>query len=486
MRLRWLLLLAIVLPWCAIQSPSIAGEITGTVFDADGKTPKVGVSVLLSSPDETLRVRLNLPRATTTDDNGRFKFSGLVSGAYTVRALGEADGTMATSQTRLPNDGARVGVWLTLRQMRSQDGAMIWGSVKTADGEVTVDAQVLYRKVGSNEWQHAQVDEFGMYFVRGLSAGEYEVVALSGRAARIPEPIKRLLVTSLKPQTVTLQDGATLRLDLTALQIGRLALGGIEGLKRRAFNLRVNGQLVDEGGKPLAEVPFRVTEVQIRLRGRVGNEFAMMAAFNLPSKTDAEGKFDVVIEDVGLRKEALKVAGVAAVGGEAEFMLTFEVNGFAPAIVSLPKEVIEQILRREADEVKVDIGKVVVTRGVTLKVRVVDEGGLPIAGASVLVSFRKLAFGLAQLQMRLQLPKGQRKTRPLDKQLFARTDEDGCAVFEGMPATTLHIYASADGYELGEREVVLPLKERFVEVTVELKRKVEPQKERTRHRAAEA
>lgn len=483
MQLRWLSLLTIVLSWCAAQPLSIAGEITGTVFDADGKTPKVGVAVFLSSSDETLRVRLNLPRSSTTDDNGRFKFGGLVSGAYTVRALSEADGTMATSQTRLPNDGARVGVWLTLRQMRPQDGAMIWGTVKTDEGEVTVDAQVLYRKVGSNEWQHAQVDEFGMYFVRGLSAGEYEVAALSGRATRIPEPIKRLLATSLKPQTVRLQEGAALRLDLTALQIGRLALGGMEGLKRRVLNLRVSGQLLDEDGKPLAEVPFRVTEMQMRLRGRVGNEFAMMAAFNLPFKTDAEGKFDVVIGDVGLRREALRIAGAA--GGEAEFVLTFEVDGFAPTIVRLPREVIEQILKRDADEVKVDIGKVVVTKGITLKVRVVNEDGMPVADASVLISFRKLAPGLAQLQMRLQLPKGQRKIRPLDKQLFAKTDEDGCAVFDGLPAMTLYIYASADGYEISEQEVTLPLKERSVEIKIELKRRTEPQKERTKRRTAE-
>lgn len=474
--------LVVILSCCAIQLPSIAGEIAGTVFDTDGKTPKAGATVLLSSSDEPLRVRFNLPRTTTTDDNGRFKFGGLISGAYTVRALHEVDGTMATSQTRLPNDESRVGVWLTLRQMRSQDGAMIWGVVKTDKGEVVIDAQVFYRKVGDREWERTQVDEFGMYFVRGLSPGEYEVAALAGAITRIPDPLRRLLTTSLKPQTVTLQDGAILRLDLIAVQMGQLALGGVGGLKRNALNLQVSGLLVDEDGNPLAETPFRVTGTQIRLRGKGGNQFAMMAAFNLPSKTDREGKFNVTVGDVGLWKGNIRFA----VGGEVEFTLTFEVDGYAPTIVRLPNEAVEQILRRDADEVRVDVGKVIVTKGITLKVRVINaEDGLPIGDAGVLISLREVDPRLVELRMRIN-KQAQKKVLALGGQYFAKTDEDGWAVFEGVSVATWNIYAVADGYEPAHREVTMPLKERSVEMTIELKRKVELRKERTKRRAAEA
>ncbi|MCX7777682.1 MAG: carboxypeptidase-like regulatory domain-containing protein [Armatimonadetes bacterium] len=482
---------AMLLSWYISQSLSIAGEISGTVFDTDGQTPKANATVFLSSSDETLRARFNLPRATTSNNDGRFKFEGLVAGAYTVRALHEADSTVATSQTRLPNDGARVGVWLTLRQMRSQDGSMIWGVVKSDGGEVRVDAQVLYRKVGENDWQRAQVDEFGMYFVRGLDAGEYEVAAISGRMARVPEPLKRLLTTSLKPQRVTLQGNAVLRVDLTAVELMRPALEGVKGLMRGALKLQVSGQLVDEDGKPLARMPFRVTDMRAQFRGKGGNQFAMAMTFDLRSETDENGGFSVTVGDLGMRKETLRIAGALAAGGE--ITLTFEVEGFTPIVVKLPNEVVEQILKREVDELKADVGRVVVTRGITLKVRVVDaETGIPVAGAKVLVSLNELNPKIAELQMRLFERAEKRVGKAVEKkmaamrwQFFSVAGEDGCAIFEAMPLTTLYIYVAADGYEAAQRQITPAEKGRAVEITVELKQQLEQKRNQTKRHATE-
>lgn len=481
-------IVSMLLLWSAVKFTAFAGEISGTVFGTDGQTPQGDTVVLLSSSDEALRIRFGLPRITNANKDGRFKFDGLVAGVYTVRALHEQSGTIATSQTRLTSDAAHVGVWLTLRPIQTQDGATLWGMVKSRDGTIRVDTQVVYRKAGEDEWHQAPVDEFGMYFVRRLDEGEYEVAALSGRVVRAPEPLRRLLTTSIKPQRVTVQRDALLRVDLTAMQLIP-ELGNAEVFLRGAVKLCIEGRLVDEDEKPLARVAFTVVGLRAQFRGKGGGQFATAIGFKVRAETDGEGKFAVTVGDPGLRIRMLKALGAF----EGEVTLTIQVEGYAPTVVRLQNEAVEQLLKLAGEEIKVDVGQVVVTRGVTLKVRVVSTAtGEPIADARVLLSLSELNPKVAELHMRLieriemGAGKGIAKRALADRwQFFSTTDEDGYATFEALPLTTFHVYAIAEGYEVAHQRVELLQRAQPAEVTIELKRHSTLQKKRTKQQAAE-
>ncbi len=61
------------------QRAAATGSLSGTVLGADEK-PVSGARVIVQTSDG------RTPRATTTDENGRFRVKGLRSGPYDVRA----------------------------------------------------------------------------------------------------------------------------------------------------------------------------------------------------------------------------------------------------------------------------------------------------------------------------------------------------------------------------------------------------------------
>jgi hypothetical protein len=468
LRARYAVCFHIILPLLLVAG-GFCGEVRGTVFDTDGQTPKGGVTVMLSSPEDALRARHNLPRVVTTNANGQFSFDGLSVGNYTVRAILEAQQVLiATSQTRLLADDARVGVWVTLRPIASQGEAVVWGFVKTDEGVVLPDAQVVYRKVGSEDWKQAPVDEFGMYLVRVPEEGEYEVAAVGGVFAKAPQIIRRLLSTSIKSQTVKLTNGSVIKVDLVALQLPRMLTERREG--NRLPDLRVEGQLVDEDGNAIAKRPFRVTSLRISGATRLGGQFTFADYFDLRAETDENGRFSVLIGEKALRQ---RIPMLVARGIEFTVMLTIQVEGFAPTIVSLPKEAVEQLLKPEVKEfVRAEVGKVIVTKGVSLLVSVIDaETRAPIESAVVVVAQSTVnpivVEALARWFKHRDAHHGKLR-KATDTLFYSKSDVNGHANFEGLPTSPLHIYAVMDGYEVAYKEVT-PHGGK-VEVTIELRR----------------
>ena len=448
------------------------GEVRGTVFDTDGQTPKGGVTVMISSPEDALRARHNLPRIATTNANGQFSFDGLSAGNYTVRAILETPQVfIATSQTRLVAEDARVGVWVTLRPIVTQGEAVLWGFVKTDDNVLLTDAQVVYRKVGSEDWQQAPVDEFGMYLVRVSEEGKYEVAAVGGVFAKAPQIIRRLLSTSLKPQTVKLTDGSAVKVDLVALQLPRIITERRKG--DRFPELRVEGHLVDEDGNAIAQKPFRVTSLRVSGVTRLGGQFTFVDYFDLRAETDENGRFSVLIGERTLRQRIPML-----VAREIEFTvtLTIQVDGFAPTLVSLPREVIEQLLKPDVKEpVRVEVGKVTITKGINLVVNVIDAATkTPIENAVVIVASGRVnsvvVEALARWFKRHGGHHGKAK-RTTDMMLYSESDANGRATFETLPTAPLHIYAVRDGYEVAYKEIT-PQGGK-VEITIELRRSSE-------------
>jgi iron complex outermembrane receptor protein len=100
------------------QSSPAAATLQGTVTDATG-------SLLQKATVTARNTATNHSATTTTDDQGRFIFSGLAAGAYTVRAYAPGFGTQTRSSVQVGDTPADINFTLT---------------VASASADITVDA----------------------------------------------------------------------------------------------------------------------------------------------------------------------------------------------------------------------------------------------------------------------------------------------------------------------------------------------------------
>jgi hypothetical protein len=234
------------------------GTITGFVFAVDGVTPVAGISVDLSSPDQT-------NQTVISGVDGSFTFSAVPSGSYTLRAT-DGNGTVrAQASVTVATQGSVVTQNLVL-----VGGGIVSGVVQLCAPSCTSISNVLVTIIDSTgKTLSGLTDINGVYTVAQVAVGSFlaqvtlqtgsntfsgsaqGVISNDGATASAPillVPQTRLLPTDLfdangVPYTVSidgsLQNGidSEFRSILSALPQGALRLDVISG----GFPIRFSG-----------------------------------------------------------------------------------------------------------------------------------------------------------------------------------------------------------------------------------------------------
>jgi hypothetical protein len=189
------------------------GSISGTVVTAD--SPDKGlrrVTVMLGAGDQ-----VKLPVNVVTDDAGRFAFTGLGSGTYTLIA-NRAGFVSSTYGAKTPGRGQGAPISLADGQqitgivMPMLHGSALSGVVRYPSGRPATDISVMVLAVKNAGGQRrlspvlmqGRTDDRGMYRVFGLPPGDYIVrvdMTLAGRFEQMRPLTKDEIEWGLKVQS---------------------------------------------------------------------------------------------------------------------------------------------------------------------------------------------------------------------------------------------------------------------------------------------
>ena len=188
--------------------------ISGQQRDANPRTIPVGTAVVSGqtlttdeSPRPLRRVLITLSgaeirgdRQAMSDDEGRFRFEGLVAGRYTVRAEKPAYVTMHYGSTR-PGYGPGTPVAVADGQsaqvtLRIPRGGVIAGTIRAPGGELLASAQAqLFRvlsisgqlRTASVPWvrNNLATDDKGRFRFYGLPPGDYVIKGLAASGGEV-------------------------------------------------------------------------------------------------------------------------------------------------------------------------------------------------------------------------------------------------------------------------------------------------------------
>ncbi len=250
----------------AQQAQAGSASISGVVVLDGSGAPARHARVALSG--ETLRT----VRSVTTDDQGRYAFTALAAGRFTLSA--SKPGYLGvTYGQRVPGSG-RPGTPLQLEdgqrlsiQLQLPRAGVISGTVLDDQGEAMPGTQVrVYRYVMQNGTRVPQqagsgaTDDRGMYRIFGLQPGDYLVgatptMAAMGRAGMAPASAQALdedaspgYAPVYYPGTTTAASGTPV-----ALGVGEERLG-VDFQLQLVPLARVEGMVVTPSGQPDAQV----------------------------------------------------------------------------------------------------------------------------------------------------------------------------------------------------------------------------------------
>ncbi len=164
------------------------GVIAGRVIAADTGRPVKRARVIVSSGGR--------PRAASTDEQGRYRVTGLPAGSYTITATKTGFVDASFGQRRALRTGTPVqladGQQLADADIRLPRGGVITGHIADEDGEPLARAQVnvlRYQWTGGEKRLAPagsdQSDDRGQYRIFGLPPGEYFVSASAGGMDRV-------------------------------------------------------------------------------------------------------------------------------------------------------------------------------------------------------------------------------------------------------------------------------------------------------------
>ena len=313
-------MLWIALPLLLLQSPSAAprdapppqtgtGTIAGRVTAADTAEPMRRAIVYLSMSivrrtvtdgHAMIEGQVGRPRSVATRADGRYEFSGLPPGSYSVQATpgptGGAyvprvfggDDTARGKQIELA-DGQRFQADIAL-----QRGGVIVGRVADESGEPLARAWVQPSQVRAGELQHAgrgvQTDDHGRFRLYGLMPGEY-VVSAEARNYGPGEGASEGFAPTFFPSTLNEREASRVRV-ATGLEPGDVE---IRMVRTRTF--RITGTVVDSRGAPVAQ-PHVMLVRQTWGRGSFGSSGGFDSSG--PSSTGRFAIRDVVPGDYRL------------------------------------------------------------------------------------------------------------------------------------------------------------------------------------------
>lgn len=227
-------------------------RIAGTIADATSGKPIKGARLLLVPIDGQ-----PLTNWTRTDARGRFEYTGLQARRYMLRAEADRFVRMEFGQKRPGETGTRIEVRdgedfradIKLPRASALEGIVLDELGDPAPGVIVQAAQPQYvagrrRLVPGAASVSRPSDDRGRYRIKGLAAGEYVVVALSGAFAN------EMAVGGFAP---TYYPGTT---DAGAATPVTIAFGsdttGTTFALEPAKTFTVSGAMVDADGKPLA------------------------------------------------------------------------------------------------------------------------------------------------------------------------------------------------------------------------------------------
>jgi hypothetical protein len=308
----------------ASPSPSGTGIISGSVVIAGAGHPARRARVNLSANE-------GRPREATTDDMGRFTFSGLPAGRFTLSATKPGYISVTYGQTRPGRpgtpielaDGQKFDAQLTMVR-----GGVVTGTILDEHGEAIPGTQVrALRYVLQNGVRTLQpsgngaTDDRGIYHVYGLQPGDYivaatprnsgaamevdrlqaEVAAMRERADRLAREddaqaralLERaaLLQTQITPSdepvagyAAVYYPGTTTPAEASAVTVGPgEEKGAVDFQLQRVPVARIEGTVVNPGGQP-------TQNLQVLL---VNTGFPVPGLDRPSARPDAEGRFRI-------------------------------------------------------------------------------------------------------------------------------------------------------------------------------------------------
>ena len=288
----------------ATRQPTGPGSIAGRVVAADGTgAPIRRAQVSLTNVDRSVG------RTVVSDDAGRFAFTNLPAGRYTIEARKTAYLNAALGATRPGGSGVPVtladGQRIADRIISMSRGAVITGAVRLETGgpAVGVTVAVLYPAMrGETEVLNtpptrvtATTDDNGVYRIYGLPPGEVAratQLARSGSASSVSATDLAFLSAPVRGPVVTFapvfHPGST---DLGGATRLTLAAGeertGIDIALRLVPTAMVRGIVTGPDGAPVANA-------QVRMAG--GAEFGTLGGAVAgigTSATGPDGRFQI-------------------------------------------------------------------------------------------------------------------------------------------------------------------------------------------------
>jgi protocatechuate 3,4-dioxygenase beta subunit len=162
-------------------TPVGTATVSGMVVVAGAGTPARRARVTLSEPE------MGRPRTTTTDDQGRFSFTAVAAGRYSLSANkpGHIAGVYGQARPGRPGTPIQIGDGEKFEaQLQITRGGVLTGTVLDEAGEAVPGTQVRAMRFviqnGQRTLQQAgngSTDDRGIYRIFGLQPGDYVIGA---------------------------------------------------------------------------------------------------------------------------------------------------------------------------------------------------------------------------------------------------------------------------------------------------------------------
>ena len=160
------------------------GRVTGSIVGPDGQ-PAAGVPVRLSAVVRVPVIGLLIPAGVTSDREGRFTFTTVPPGPYTLSVQQPASPTgapMLWGQTGLTTDGRDATASLTLRPGARISGSVVFesGAGQAPPAGVRVTMTYIPTEGDTNPFgapQGVAMDNAGAFVFPGVTPGRYRVQA---------------------------------------------------------------------------------------------------------------------------------------------------------------------------------------------------------------------------------------------------------------------------------------------------------------------
>ena len=262
-----LLIVALTLAQNPTPAPTPGSHIAGRVTVDGTNAPLADARVMLFPAGRPPTMPFGPPPQTTTDQDGRFVFSGLKPGEYRidVQRTGYAplEAAPARGRTIQLADGQSIDNLI----LQLQKGAVISGRIVGPSGEPQSDVRMMaLRRITGPGTQSRlipapmqgmqQTNDLGEFRLSGLPPGEYYVSA----APHIQSPFGAPGITPPAAQdtprtapTTTYYPGTTDAAAAQPIAVARGAeVGNISFMLLSLPAFRISGVVVDENGNPVA------------------------------------------------------------------------------------------------------------------------------------------------------------------------------------------------------------------------------------------